>query len=277
VDSLQLLTVPSTAELGGDFSGGAPIYDPQTTRLDPTGTHYIRDPFPGNKIPSYRLDSVGKAIAAYYPHVAKAGANNYSAYAGEKLLNPDIYTFKIDHQITAAHRLSLTLVTNNIPRSRVDSALPDPLTAGIIQTAITKTARVNYDWIISTSKLNSFVVGYNRFVDSQQPPSEDNDQLQQIGLGGIGGGTFPAITFTNGYATAGVNTAQRSVENSFQAKDIFSWAFANHSLRIGGEFRRTQLNDIVPGVTQGALGFSNKESADPNSLSNTGDAFASLL
>ncbi len=277
VDSLQLLTVPSAAELGGDFSGGATIYDPQTTRLDPTGTHYIRDPFPGNKIPSYRLDTVGKALAAYYPQVAKAGANNYSAYAGEKLLNPDIYTAKIDHQIAAAHRLSLTLVTNNIPRFRVDSALPDPLTAGIRQTAITKTARVNYDWIISANKLNSIAVGYNRFVDSQQPPSEDMDQIQKIGFGGIIGGAFPAITFTNGYATAGVNTAQRSVENSFQMKDIFSWAFANHSLRFGGEFRRTQLNDIVPGITQGTLGFSNKESADPNALSSTGDAFASLL
>ncbi len=277
VDSLQLLTVPSTNELGGDFSGGATIYDPQTTRLDPTGTHYIRDPFPGNKIPSDRLDAVGKTIAAYYPQVAKAGANNYSAYAGEKLLNPDIFTFKIDHQIAAAHRLSLTLVTNKIPRFRVDSALPYPLTAGIRQTAITKTARVNYDWIISGNKLNSIAVGYNRFVDSQQPPSEDTDQIQKIGLGGVIGGTFPAMTFTNGYASAGVNTAQRSVENSFQMKDTFSWAFANHSLRFGGEFRRTQLNDIVPGVTQGTLGFSNEESADPNSLSNTGDAFASLL
>ncbi|WP_035355496.1 TonB-dependent receptor domain-containing protein [Edaphobacter aggregans] len=277
VDSLQLLTVPSTAELGGDFSGGATVYDPQTTRLDPTGTRYIRDPFPGNKIPSYRLDAVGKAIAAYYPQVAKGGANNYSAYAGEKLLNPDIYTFKIDHQFAVAHRLSLTLVTNNIPRFRVDSALPAPLTAGILQTAITKTARVNYDWIISANKLNSIAVGYNRFVDSQPPPSEDTDQIPKLGLGGIGGGTFPAITFTNGYATAGVNTAQRSVDNSFQMKDTFSWAFASHSLRLGGEFRRTQLNDIVPGVTQGTLGFSNKETADPNSLSNTGDAIASLL
>ncbi len=277
VDSLQLLTVPSAAELSGNFSGGPTIYDPQTTRLDPTGTHYIRDAFPNNRIPSERIDRVGRAIAAYYPQVGKGGANNYSAYSGEKLLNPDIYTFKIDHQIAAAHHLSLTLVTNDIPRFRVDSALPAPLTAGIIQEAITKTARVNYDWILSPTKLNSLVLGYNRFVDSQQPPSEDDDQLQKIGLGGIGGGTFPAITFTNGYATAGTNSAQRSVEDSYQLKDTFTWAFASHEVRIGAEFRHTQLNDIVPRIIQGTLGFSNHETADPNSLNNTGDSFASLL
>ncbi len=277
VDALQLQTVPSAARVTGDFSGGQPIYDPATTRLDPATQRFIRDRFPNNMIPANRMDRVGRAIAALYPNVAASGANNYSAYSGEKLLNPDIFSAKVDHQLFEHQHLGLTLVTTNIPRLRVDVALPDPLTSGIRQTAIAKTARVNHDWILAANKLNSLALGYNRFVDLQEPAVSYAEQLQKLGLTGVSNGLFPIITFTNGYSTTGFNSAQRSVENSYQLKDTFSWSLSKHSLRSGVEFRRTQLNDIVPRFSQGTLGFSNRETADPNSLGSTGDAFASLL
>src|SRR5690606_17814656 len=56
-DSQLTATVPQAPFLTGDFSGlldanGRPvtIYDPLTTRLGADG-RYIRDPFPGNRIP----------------------------------------------------------------------------------------------------------------------------------------------------------------------------------------------------------------------------------
>ena len=44
---LQLGNVPTLAMRRGDFSETAPIYDPLTTRANPSGTGFIRDPFPG--------------------------------------------------------------------------------------------------------------------------------------------------------------------------------------------------------------------------------------
>ena len=51
-DQTQLFSVPSDVQRTGDFTGAAPIYDPNTTRPDPANPgHFIRDQFPGNIIP----------------------------------------------------------------------------------------------------------------------------------------------------------------------------------------------------------------------------------
>src|SRR3954447_3730214 len=64
--SLALGNVPTVKMRQGDFSEAATIYDPLTTRLNPSGSGYIRDPFPGNIIPANRWDpSTAKLINAY--------------------------------------------------------------------------------------------------------------------------------------------------------------------------------------------------------------------
>src|SRR5688572_16999124 len=67
-------TVPTEAMRRGDFSDYRDlqgrlitIYDPLTTRPNPNGTGFIRDPFPNNIIPADRLDGVGRNVASIYP------------------------------------------------------------------------------------------------------------------------------------------------------------------------------------------------------------------
>ena len=75
------LTIPTPAQIGGDFSqtlnadgGLIQIYDPATTRPDPSDpTSLIRDPFPGNSIPSSRFDSVAVNMLGFYPRADPAG------------------------------------------------------------------------------------------------------------------------------------------------------------------------------------------------------------
>ena len=45
-------------------AGGSSIYDPATTRPNPNGTGFIRDPFPNNKIPQERFSTVAKQYIA---------------------------------------------------------------------------------------------------------------------------------------------------------------------------------------------------------------------
>ena len=48
----RLVSIPTLAQRRGDFSAlPVAIYDPRTTRPNPAGTGFIRDPFPGNVIP----------------------------------------------------------------------------------------------------------------------------------------------------------------------------------------------------------------------------------
>ncbi|MGH9838145.1 MAG: hypothetical protein ACREEM_05115 [Blastocatellia bacterium] len=62
-------TLPTEAYRNGDFSRladatGKPItiYDPATTRANPNGNGFLRDPFPGNIAPANRIDPVSKNI-----------------------------------------------------------------------------------------------------------------------------------------------------------------------------------------------------------------------
>ena len=68
----QNSTVPTAAMKQGDFSGLVDaqgrqivIYDPNTGR-DVNGV-WTRDPFPGNRIPADRINSVARALLQYYP------------------------------------------------------------------------------------------------------------------------------------------------------------------------------------------------------------------
>src|SRR5713226_2866285 len=55
----QLTSVPTPAQLAGDFTGFAPIYDPKTVRPDPDHPgQFVRDPFALNMIPSDMIDKV---------------------------------------------------------------------------------------------------------------------------------------------------------------------------------------------------------------------------
>ena len=65
------LSVPTPEMYNGDFSNWVDsqgrlivIYDPATTRPNPNGTGFIRDPFPGNIIPASRFSTVAKQYLA---------------------------------------------------------------------------------------------------------------------------------------------------------------------------------------------------------------------
>ena len=58
-----ILSVPTPEMYGGDFRNWVdasnkliPIYDPSTTRANPNGAGFIRDPFPNNQIPTSAFD-----------------------------------------------------------------------------------------------------------------------------------------------------------------------------------------------------------------------------
>ena len=62
-------TIPMPEMFGGDFSGWRdasgnliPIYDPATTRVNPNGPGFIRDPFPGNMIPAARFSQISREV-----------------------------------------------------------------------------------------------------------------------------------------------------------------------------------------------------------------------
>ena len=119
-----LLSVPTPEMWNGDFSNlvdrdGKPlvIYDPATTRPNPNGSGFIRDPFPNNQIPVSRFSALAKnyvalARKAVVPNQGGTPGtfayinNNFLAAAGTTKETTYKFSVKVDHQLSANQHVS---------------------------------------------------------------------------------------------------------------------------------------------------------------------------
>ena len=60
-------TIPTQAEIAGNFTGIAPIYDPTTTVCNASTGACTRTPYTNNTIPASQMDPAAAKIAALYP------------------------------------------------------------------------------------------------------------------------------------------------------------------------------------------------------------------
>jgi hypothetical protein len=276
VDALQLLKIPTAAEIAGNFAGANTIYNPLTTTLSANGS-YVRTPFPGNAIPASMIDPVAKAIARYYPAPNLTGSNNYSTFNGEELLDIDAEAARIDHKIDEKNRVSGEFVFTYIPRHVISTGLPAPLVGGQNQPARTNTGQMHWQWIPSSKAVNELSLALNRYVSPSAPVDNSAIAPSAIGLSGLNSTAPPSITFTNGYAPVATNTLQYQVENTYILRDVLYLTAGQHQFRFGGEFRDSEYNDLTPTPASSSLAFSNLETDSPTAQGSTGDAFASFL
>jgi hypothetical protein len=114
---LAQFTLPTDLEMAGDFSqtrnaagNVRTIFDPTATRPDPARPgQFIREPFPGNRIPRNRFDPVSAKVLEYYgarpnaPGQPFTGINNF-VFQGVRPDTVNRDTFKIDHNLNANQR-----------------------------------------------------------------------------------------------------------------------------------------------------------------------------
>jgi hypothetical protein len=101
-----VLSLPNAANLGGNMSGSSnPIYDPNTGNPDGTG----KTPFPGNIIPTSRIDPVSLKIIPNIPatNVGGPGAVINNFYINDaNVYNLHKIDAKLDYNVTSKLRLS---------------------------------------------------------------------------------------------------------------------------------------------------------------------------
>jgi hypothetical protein len=153
------------------------IYDPSTTRPNPSGSGSIRDAFPNNRIPTSRFSGITRKLIPYaqpikpnrpglVPGTLAYIRENYVNSTGSIITPTDKGSAKIDHLIQKSHRMGFLY---NVTRFRREfgpggpAGLPIPLWNGTIQTFDTETYRGTYDWTISPRLLNHFSLGGNNF------------------------------------------------------------------------------------------------------------------
>lgn len=132
--STTITTLPTELERAGDFSQTfnpngtlSAIYNPFSTRPNPSGAGSVRDAFPGNRIPASMMDPVGVKTVALYPSANNPGdpitrARNYTA-TGKGVAVTDRGDFRIDWARSEKHtmygRYSRAFRLDNLPPAGV--------------------------------------------------------------------------------------------------------------------------------------------------------------
>jgi hypothetical protein len=97
-----LYRTPTPDNLAGDLSDQPlPIFNPYTTRPNPNGTGFVRDPFPGNRIPANLIDPTALAYAkATLPSPVSTGVLNRNALDNTPIRNnEEDYSARVDQTI----------------------------------------------------------------------------------------------------------------------------------------------------------------------------------
>lgn len=284
--STRTLTVPSLLQRSGDFSdtrnaAGAmiPIYDPATTRTE--GNRVVRDVFPGNRILSSSLDPVAMRIVSFYPLPNRepdnlAGANNFRANGGIRLTRNN-YTAKVDHNLGTRDRFMFRYLYNSDGR---ESASVYPEAAA--ETVTDQPAHQQYtfgSWtrVLSPTMVNEARFNYgSRFADARSK-GLDGNWPEQLGLQGVPQDAFPTFN-ANGFAGLGAGTHRRlsTPITNVQLVDNFSWTSGRHTLKFGGDVRRSHITDHLRQSVSGNFTFSPLPTGLPG-LAASGNGLATML
>ncbi len=276
-------TVPLPAMRDGDFSGAKPLYDWATTAQEATG-RYVRQLFPGNRIPSSRFDPVAAKVIALYPLPNLPGRVNNFFYSPVSQNDTDQIDTRIDHNFTQNHRLF-----GRYSRRRTDrvnpGSLPLPADGGgwATEGIVGHSGVANLNSTLSPASNNEFRIGITRGDTTRDIPWTDNYN-QRLGIAGI-----PDLGSLNqrgmsrfqptGYAQLGAATFWPNYNNLnlFQAADNFLYIHGHHAIKIGFDFRRENLGRVAARFARGYFAFDGSFTQDPNNRGNTGDAMADFL
>src|SRR5262249_32409602 len=93
------IVVPTAAQLGGDFSDARPIYDPLSTKQNPSNaSQFIRDPLVGNIIPASQMAPQAAFFTKYFPAPNTPGSRY--TFSPALALDTDKFDIKVSPRIS---------------------------------------------------------------------------------------------------------------------------------------------------------------------------------
>ncbi len=263
------LSIPSVKERNGDFSDWRdsngnliPIYDPATTRI--VNGVVVRDPFPGNIIPTNRISSIAKGFLQYLPTPTSDGPlNNYlipTAIPDTILGDSNYYFGRFDTYVGQKDHLAISLWHQRAPK-KVYAGLPHEIaTEDYSDPQNSWVNRANWDHTFGPNLLNHFSFGYLNRNEGYGCVNEDAvDKLPKI-AGVVSHNLPPRIDFSDGFSSFGCNRGippgTITTRPTYVANDLFTWIRGNHTLKAGFEYRNIGGNIHNNGNEAGTFGFS---------------------
>ncbi len=285
--SIGAATVPTTAMLGGDFSGL--LIDPQTgtpfSQLvdssqnpvfdgagNPVYEGSIFDPltgnvFAGNIIPSNRISAQSQKIISLYsqdytPINNKLFGNYDSPFNGSPIQKNYTVDLKLDHNFSDRNHFSTSYDWSRVMTTGVGdwpyvwsigSTDGGPLSDGQLQRVINREFRVVDAHTVNPNVVNVVSLNYNEWFKADSAAHQVDNQKLGFPAFGPGVANFPRIQFNDGSipsyneSTIGNRFAYPFIFYQWHAKDTLSWVRGRHTLKFGGEWTALGANDHPTG------------------------------
>ncbi len=300
--SSNLFNVPSPEMYAGDFTnwvdGGGnqvPIYNPFTTRENPNGSGFIRDPFPGNIVPQSMFSEFAQdvlAVAGNLAHPNTGGTPGTSDYVRNNYLNDqgsavdpwDKFTIKADHIFNDKHRVNFMFNWGEHRREAGSGGfpgLPSPLNPSRVDNQTSPLYRAGWTWMISPTIVNSFYGGGQDWKENHIHPPSLEDWADRVCLANAWdcNRNFPLVQFSD-FQNWGGSTADGSENTAYSFGDDLTVITGSHTLKMGYLYERMHYNGFGRQTIQGRANFHRLGTSipgDSNLSRGGGNSFASFL
>jgi hypothetical protein len=296
-----VLTLPTALERTGDYSqslniagGLRTIYDPYSTQYDSNTGVATRTAFPGNKIPSNRLDPTALKMMSYIwqPNFTPSnitGANNFRKTVGlaTKYWNvSDRTDWNASDKLRIFGRYSEFNATNALPDyTGINSPAASNGQGGVM---FSRNLAADGVYTINPTTVADFRFSYAAFNDNADSPQNvigakglaslwPNNNWYQPYLGQYGGNVyFPSVNV--GPNNFGVGNLYFQEPHSYNFTSKIAKTRGSHTLKTGFETRYATAHLSYPGNLQ--FNFTPANTANtfvsPN-VNLSGDSYASFL
>ncbi|MGE3843390.1 MAG: carboxypeptidase regulatory-like domain-containing protein [Vicinamibacterales bacterium] len=273
----QTFSVPTAELRSGDFSGVAtPLCDP-LTRISASTAAGSCTVFPGNRIPTSRLDPVALALLAKVPSPSGSGTVQ-NLLANDNQINPmNQVGLKIDHRLASGGHLYGRFTSFRVDDTQPfgTSSLNEALVPGFGRTVTTHSENValGATRAFGSNWLNEVRFGYLHAAGGQVSPNRGVDFAAQSGVQGVTTNPadmgYPQVSFGGLFSAIGDPTSFVSRNNtSYEIYDNVMLDRGAHRLKFGGYLFHLRFNPVNPNNARGNFAFNGQW---------TGNAFADFL
>lgn len=259
-------SVPTAAQLSGNFSGGKSIVDPLTNT-----------PFQGNVIPASLISPVSAKIIQEYPvpNLPGSSVRNYLSSPTD-VHNIHQFTTRIDHRISDRDSLFGRYSFNNdfeLDPFDVFSGITNLPNYGRDDYQRAQSATVSDTHIFGPALIGQLALGYNRFkqirtnVSHENVPSIWGIQGTTTNLNEESGGV-PAVLVTGFDSIGKSNLPSDRVDTTYQIIGSLTYNRGSHTIKFGGDGNSYSTMRLNNGGGLGSYTFSGQY---------TGNSVADLL
>ncbi|MSV29923.1 MAG: TonB-dependent receptor [Bryobacterales bacterium] len=259
------VAAPTEAMRGGDFSQRRVIVDPATTRPDPNRPgSFLRDPFPGSRIPSNRIAPQALYFLPFFP-LPNTAAGTYTQ-APARIADSDRLDVRFDHQIRSSDSLQM-----GYSLLEFSNYNPGPFPKNGTSTLDVRSQRANLGYIhmFTPTMINELRLGYLRSESlTGSPEIGGTNHTVQSGIGGFEVQSrahpgFPGIQPT-GYQGL-TNLAFSPLpyrDNKYDVSDSLTWIRGRHNFKAGANLRRYSTATINGAHSRGLFTFTGTYTQD---------------